>query len=46
MTRKLSERQFHKALTEAGNDSRFIKEINQFIKITSGVYKLKDYGLK
>ncbi len=43
---KLSDSEFHKLLKEAKKDPIFKKEIKEFIKITTGVYKLKDYGLE
>ena len=44
--RRLSDSEFHKLLREAKKDPGFKKEIKEFIKITTGVYKLKDYGLE
>ena len=41
----MKQRELIKAMKEAQKDPKFIREINKFIKITSGVYKLKDYGL-
>ena len=42
---KLKGKALTKAMNEARKDPQFIREINKFIKITTGVYKLKDYGL-
>lgn len=42
---KLSDREFHKLLREAHKDPQFLRDIRKFIKITTGTYKLKDYGL-
>ncbi len=33
-------------LKKAQKDPKFMKDIRKFIKITTGVYKLKDYGLE
>lgn len=44
--KKLSREQFYKQLAEAKKDPQFRREIRNFIKITTGVYKLKDYGLE
>lgn len=35
-----------KAIKEAHKDPKTRSEIKKFIKITTGVYNLKDYGLK
>ncbi len=43
---KLSEQEFRRFLAEARKDPQFIKDIQKFIKITTGSYKLKDYGLE
>ena len=43
---KLSEREFNRTLAEARKDPQFCKDICKFIKITTGSYKLKDYGLE
>mgnify|MGYP001564307787 CR=1 FL=1 len=43
---RLSDSEFHKLLKEAKQDPTFRKEIKEFIKITTGVYKLRDYGLE
>ena len=42
---KLSDPEFKKLLRETRQDSQFHSDIRKFIKITTGVYKLKDYGL-
>ncbi len=41
----MTQKELLKAMKEARKDPNFIKEINKFIKITSGSYKLKEYGL-
>jgi len=41
-----NKKKWEKALQEAQKNPNFKKELNKFIKITSGVYKLKDYGLE
>ena len=41
----MTQKELIKAMKEARKNPNFIREINKFIKITSGVYKLKDYGL-
>jgi len=43
---KLSWKESMKEIKEARKDPVFRKEIREFIKITTGVYKLKDYGLE
>ena len=43
---KLSGKELAKAIKEAQKDPQFVKDINKFIKITTGVYKLKDYKLE
>jgi hypothetical protein len=43
---KLSDNEFKKFLVEARKDPQFRKDIRMFVKVTSGVYKLKDYGLE
>ncbi|MBU0460259.1 MAG: hypothetical protein ABIH82_06275 [Candidatus Woesearchaeota archaeon] len=43
---KLSREQFYKELAEAKKDPQFRKEIRAFIKASTGVYKLKDYGME
>jgi len=45
-TMKLSEEEFRKSLAEARKDQTFLRDIRKFIKITAGIYKLKDYGLE
>ena len=45
-TKKLSKEEFYKELAEAKKDPKFHRDIRKFIKITTGVYKLKDYGLE
>ncbi len=42
---KLSKEQFYKELAEARKDPQFRKEIRAFIKASTGVYRLKDYGM-
>lgn len=42
---RLSDVEFKKLLQETRQDQQFHKDIRKFIKITTGVYKLKDYGL-
>ena len=42
---KLSDAEFRKLLQEARQDPQFHSDIRKFIKITTGVYNLKDYGL-
>lgn len=46
MKTKLKGKELTKAMNEARKDPKFIREINKFIKITTGTYKLKDYGLE
>ncbi|MBI5390657.1 hypothetical protein HZB02_04155 [Candidatus Woesearchaeota archaeon] len=41
----LSSQAFRKCLAEARQDPAFQKDIRQFIKVASGSYKLKDFGL-
>ena len=43
---KMSDREFYKTLKEAQKDPQFMKDIRKFIKITTGTYKLKDYGME
>lgn len=43
---KLSEKEYRRLFAEARKDPQFHKDIRKFIKITTGVYKLKDYGLE
>ena len=42
----LSDKEFKQLLKETRNDPQFHKDIRKFIKITTGTYKLKDYGLE
>ena len=42
----LSDREYEKLFAEARKDPQFRKDIRKFIKITTGTYKLKDYGLE
>ncbi|MEK6900732.1 MAG: hypothetical protein AABX37_00135 [Nanoarchaeota archaeon] len=42
---KLSNAEFRKLLQEARRDPQFHSDIRNFIKITTGVYNLKDYDL-
>ena len=44
-TKKLSDEEYKKLWAEAKKDPEFHKDIRKFIKITTGVYNLKDYGL-
>ena len=46
MASKLSEQEFKRSLAEARKDPQFHTDIRKFIKITTGTYKLKDYGLE
>lgn len=43
---KLSEREFRQSLVKARKDPTFHRDIRKFIKVTTGVYKLKDYGME
>ncbi len=43
---RLSDKEYKKLFAEARNDPQFHKDIRKFIKITTGTYKLKDYGLE
>ncbi|HLC52774.1 MAG TPA: hypothetical protein VJI98_06010 [Candidatus Nanoarchaeia archaeon] len=45
-TKKLSDEEYKKLWAEAKKDPKFHQDIRKFIKITTGVYKLKDYGLE
>lgn len=42
---KLSEQKFQDTLKEARNDPQFHKDIQAFIKVATGVYKLKEYNM-
>lgn len=42
---QLTNKEFGKYLAEARKDPKFHKDIQNFIKITTGNYKLKDYGM-
>lgn len=42
---KLSDKEYKKLWIEAKKDPKFHKDIRKFIKVTTGVYNLKDYGL-
>ncbi len=42
---KLSDAEFRKLLREGHQDPQFRRDIRKFIKITTGAYNLKDYGL-
>ncbi len=42
---KLSNVEFKKLLQETRQDPQAHNDIRKFIKITTGSYKLKDYGL-
>jgi len=44
--KKLKGKALTKAMNEAQKDPEFIKDIKKFIKITTGTYKLKDYGME
>jgi hypothetical protein len=43
---KMSKEQFYKELAEAKKDPQFRKDIRAFIKASTGVYKLKDFGME
>lgn len=43
---KLKEVRLIKAIKEAQKDPKIMAEIRKFIKITTGSYKLKDYGME
>ncbi len=43
--RKLSQQEFKQSLAEARRDPQFHKDIRNFIKVTTSVYKLKEYKL-
>lgn len=43
---RLSDKEYKKLFAEARKDPQFHKDIRKFIKITTGTYKLKDYGLE
>jgi len=43
--KKLSDEEYKKLWTEAKKDPTFHKDIQKIIKITTGRYNLKDYGL-
>jgi hypothetical protein len=43
---KMSDKEFYKALRDAHKNPQFLKDIKKFIKITTGTYKLKDYGME
>ncbi|NQV91510.1 hypothetical protein HQ489_03470 [Candidatus Woesearchaeota archaeon] len=45
-SKKLSKEQFYKELAEAKKDPQFRKDIRAFIKASTSVYKLKDYGME
>jgi hypothetical protein len=42
---KLSKEEFKKYLKEARKNPQFHRDISKFIKITTGIYKLKDYEM-
>jgi len=46
MKTKLSQEELNKAIKKAQKDPKFIAEIKKFIEITTGTYKLKDYGME
>ena len=43
---KNKDSEWAKKVREAQKDPQFRREIRKFIKITTGSYKLKDYGLE
>ena len=43
---KWSQDDFKNSLIEARKDPTFKRDIRKFIKVTTGIYKLKDYTLK
>ncbi len=43
--KKLSNAEFRKLLRETRHDPQSRSDIRKFIKITTGTYRLKDYGL-
>jgi len=45
-TKRLSDKEYKKLFAEARKDPQFHKDIRKFIKITTGIYKLKDYGME
>ena len=45
MKKTKKSKDFELSIKEAQKDPEFIREVNKFIKVTSGNYKLKDYGL-
>ena len=42
----ISKEQFYSDLAKARKDPQFKKDIKKFIKISTGIYKLKDYGME
>ena len=42
---KSLKQKFGQSLAEARKDPTFHRDIRKFIKITTGVYRLKDYGM-
>jgi hypothetical protein len=46
MKSKLSDKEYKKLWEEAKEDPQFHRDIKKFIKITTGTYNLKDYGLE
>ena len=43
---RLSDKEYHIMLVNARKDPQFRKDIKKFIKVTTSVYRLKDYGLE
>ena len=43
---RLSDKEYHTMLANARKDPQFRKDIKKFIKVTTSVYRLKDYGLE
>ena len=43
--RELSDEEYEKLFAQAERDPQFYKEIRKFIKVATGIYKLKDFGL-
>lgn len=44
--KKLSDEEYRKLFAEAKRDPQFHKDIRNFIKASTSIYKLKDFGLK
>ena len=45
VNKKLSEKEFKEYLAEARKNPQFRKDIRKFIKITTSIYNLKEYGM-